>query len=74
VGDAVSLGEIFERHPLCTCGPFRFPGQEGIGTVTPEGCRENAQAIYGIDPHPVLSSEDLEQIMEAFLTRSRRVR
>jgi len=69
----VSHGEVFLRHPLCTCGSVTFFSQTAA-LVTRDGCRYHAKSIYGIDPHPVLSSEDLEEIMEAFLTNSRRER
>jgi hypothetical protein len=56
-----------EAHPMCICGPMTFG--EVKGTVTREGCREHAKAIYGIDPHPILSAEDMDEIMAQFRKR-----
>lgn len=56
-----------EAHPLCTCGPMTFGEVKGM--VTREGCREHAKAMYGIDPHPILSDDDLQEIMAEFRER-----
>ncbi len=54
-------------HPLCICGPMSFGETKGLVTI--EGCRANAQGIYGIDPHPVMSKQDMEEIIIAFRER-----
>jgi len=57
----MSHGELFERHPLCTCPELTWSALTGEAT-TPDlqACRD--RAFGGIDPHPVISTEEMREI------------
>lgn len=57
----------FTAHPLCTCPPITFDRL----SIDRQPCRDRAP--MGIDPHPVLTADDLRAIMLALATPGRRV-
>jgi hypothetical protein len=50
-----------ERHPLCTCPELTWDAATGRAPAPDlDACR--ARAFGGIDPHPVLTADDLRAI------------
>lgn len=68
MADLIGKLDVFARHPLCICGPVTFSG-EVKGLVTTEGCRMHVRETYGIDPHPVMSADDVNALVAAFKKR-----
>jgi hypothetical protein len=53
----------WQRHPLCTCPELTWDAVTGRAEPPDlDACR--ARAFAGIDPHPVLTAEDLRAIRQ----------
>lgn len=55
----------FPAHPMCTCPPTTFDGGPDR-----QPCRDRAAPI---DPHPVLTAEDMRAVILALSAPWRRV-
>jgi hypothetical protein len=64
--------QLFQKHPLCICGPVGFGG-EAKGLVTTEGCRSHARETYGIEIHPVVNADDVAALVATFRERMQEV-